>query len=454
MNRSILIVDDDSRIRVSLAEALGDGTTHVRTAEHAEAALSLLAESPADVVLTDVRMPGMGGLELLSLLRQRSPDTAVILMTAYQDLPTVATAMREGAVDFLVKPLDLHQLRRILDNVFADRRADADPGVATEQTTLETTSLIGRDSQMVEIFKAIGKVAGTPTNVIIRGESGTGKELIARAIHANSAHASEPFVAVDCTALPSTLLESELFGHVKGAFTGATSNRRGRFALAGDGTVFLDEIGDTSPEFQSKLLRVLQEREFFPVGAERPEHTNARVITATHRDLEQLVATDSFREDLYYRLRVVEIVVPPLRDRGEDVTLLAEHLISKASAVLGRRPPSLSPEATLRLLRHSWPGNVRELEHCLTRAVVMTTGSVIRPEDLGLQGGPLSGPTRLTSLGQAERAHVSGVLRAMHGHKSRAAEMLEISRPRLDRLIEKHGLGDLVGKGRRAAADA
>ena len=312
MNRSILIVDDDSRIRTSLAEALEDGTTNVRTAEHAEAALSLLADSPADVVLTDVRMPGIGGLELLTLLRERNPDTAVILMTAYQDLPTVATAMREGAVDFLVKPLDLHQLRRILDNVFADRRANADLGAAQEQATADTTTLIGRDPQMVEIFKAIGQVAGTPMSVIIRGESGTGKELIARAIHTNSAHASAPFVAVDCTALPATLLESELFGHVKGAFTGATSDRRGRFALAGDGTVFLDEIGDTSPEFQGKLLRVLQEREFYPVGAERPEHTNARVITATHRNLEHLVATDRFREDLYYRLRIVEIVVPPL----------------------------------------------------------------------------------------------------------------------------------------------
>ncbi len=453
MNRSILIVDDDSRIRTSLAEALEDGTTNVRTAEHAEAALSLLADSPADVVLTDVRMPGIGGLELLNLLRERNPDTAVILMTAYQDLPTVATAMREGAVDFLVKPLDLHQLRRILDTVFVDRRANADLGAATEQATADPISLIGRDPQMVEIFKAIGQVAGTPTNVIIRGESGTGKELIARAIHTNSAHASAPFVAVDCTALPATLLESELFGHVKGAFTGATSDRRGRFALAGDGTVFLDEIGDTSPEFQGKLLRVLQEREFYPVGAERPEHTKARVITATHRNLEHLVATDRFREDLYYRLRIVEIVVPPLRDRGEDVSLLAEHLISKASDVLGRRPPSLSPEARLLLLGHSWPGNVRELENCLTRAVVMTTGSVIRPEHLGLEGPP-SGPTRLTSLAQAERAHVAGVLHATDGHKSRAAEILEISRTRLDRLIEKHGLANLVGKTRHQTEES
>ena len=447
VTRSILIVDDDPRVRTSLSEALADGTTDVRTAERAEDALSLLADSPADVVLTDVRMPGIGGLELLNVLKQRSPNTAVVLMTAYQDLPTVATAMRDGAVDFLVKPLDLHQLRRILDNVFVDRRTDADLGASTGQATTDIISLIGRDPQMVEIFKTIGQVAGTPTNVIIRGESGTGKELIARAIHTNSAHASAPFVAVDCTALPATLLESELFGHVKGAFTGAAGDRRGRFALAGDGTIFLDEIGDTSPEFQGKLLRVLQEQEFYPVGAERPERTNARVIAATHRNLEHLMATDRFREDLYYRLRVVEIVVPPLRERGGDVSLLAEHLISKASDLLGRSSPSLSPEAMHLLLGHSWPGNVRELENCLTRAVVMTTGSVIRTEHLGLEGSP-SGPARLTSLEQAERTHLAGVLHATDGHKSRAAEILEISRPRLDRLIEKHGLTNLIGKTR------
>ena len=283
---------------------------------------------------------------------------------------------------------------------------------------------------------------------MIRGESGTGKELIARAIHANSEHASAPFVAVDCTALPATLLESELFGHVKGAFTGAAGDRRGRFALAGDGTIFLDEIGDTSLEFQGKLLRVLQEHEFYPVGAERPERTSARVIAATHRNLEHLVATDRFREDLYYRLRVVEIVVPPLRDRGEDISLIAEHLISKASSVLGRRSPSLSPEAMHLLLGHAWPGNVRELENCLTRAVVMATGSVIRPEHLGLGDSP-SGSGPVTSLALAECAHVARVLHTTGGHKSRAAEILEISRPRLDRLIDKHGLADLVGKTRR-----
>ncbi len=442
MKRSILIVDDDAWIRDSLTDALSRSGNEVRAAEHAEAALAALAESPADVVLTDVRMPGMDGLELLRLLRDRMPDVAVVLMTAYDDLPTVSTAMREGAADFLVKPLDLHQLRGVVDRVFEDRRARA----ATVQATAgqaeadRADRLIGHDAQMVEIFKVIGQVAASRTNVVIRGESGTGKELIARAIHSASPYAGEPFVPVNCTALPSTLLESELFGHVRGSFTGASSDRRGRFALAGRGTIFLDEIGDTSLDFQSKLLRVLQEHEYYPVGAERPERTEARVIAATHGDLERMVEAGEFREDLYYRLRVVEIVVPPLRDRRSDIPPLAEHLVRKASAAIGRSVPVLAPEARDALLRHPWPGNVRELENCLTRAVVLATGDVIRPEHLAL-GPPTAEPRRrLAKLEEIERDHVAYVLEVMRGNKSRAAEILGISRPRLVRLIKKYGL--------------
>ncbi|UCC84348.1 MAG: sigma-54-dependent Fis family transcriptional regulator [Gemmatimonadota bacterium] len=443
MERSLLIVDDDPRIRTSLARALGDERTEVRTAEDGERALALLDEESAGVVLADLKMPGMSGLDLLRLLRQRMPDVDVILMTAYEDLPTVAEAMREGAADFLVKPLDLHQLRRVLDRAFEDRAA-REAARWDESVPDVSDRLVGRDQHMVEIFKLVGQVAATRTNVVIRGESGTGKELIARAIHDASPFAAEPFVAVDCTALPSTLLESELFGHVRGAFTGATSDRRGRFALAGRGTVFLDEIGDTTPEFQSKLLRVLQEHEYYPVGAERAERTEARVIAATHQDLERLVAAGKFREDLYYRLRVVEIEVPPLRERMSDLQLLAEHFVAKAAAASGGRRPVLAAEPVDKLVQHSWPGNVRELENCLTRAAVLATGDVIRPEHVEL-GAPVgeSGP-RLTSLEEAERDHIARVLEATRGHKSRAAEILAISRPRLDRLIEKHDLGPLI----------
>jgi DNA-binding NtrC family response regulator len=441
MTRSLLIVDDDHRVRASLSRALGVNDLQVATAGSAEEALSLLGKTPPDVVLSDVRMAGLTGLELLTLLRERAPSIDVMLMTAFDDLPLVAAAMREGAVDFLVKPLDLHQLRRVLDRVFDDRAARARAAVRNPDVDSTGRRLVGRDPRMIDVFKIVGQVAPSRTNVVIRGESGTGKELVAEAIHASSPYASEPFVAVNCTALPSTLLESELFGHVRGSFTGATSDRRGRFAQAGRGTIFLDEIGDTSLEFQSKLLRVLQEREFFPVGADRAERSEARVIGATHRNLERLVAAGEFREDLYYRLRVVEIVMPPLRERIGDVVPLAEHLVRKVSEAQGRRAPTIAREAMDALLAHTWPGNVRELENCLTRAVVLASGDVIRPEHLALTlAASSSQPVRLTTLEQVERDHLAQVLGAVSGHKARAAKILGVSRPRLDRLMRKYGI--------------
>jgi DNA-binding NtrC family response regulator len=448
MSRSILIVDDDARILASLSQALAD-SGEVRAAESAESALASLAEAPSDVVLADLKMPGMDGIELLKLLRERSPEIDVLIMTAYDDLPTVAEAMREGASDFLVKPLDLHHLRRVLARVFEDRSVRTKPLSQARDTTDRAERggerMVGRDSAMVEIFKLIGQVASTRTTVVIRGESGTGKELVAREVHASSPYADEPFVAVNCTALPATLLESELFGHVKGAFTDAASDRKGRFALAGRGTIFLDEIGDTPPEFQAKLLRVLQEHEFYPVGAERPERAEARVIAATHRNLEEEIAARRFREDLYYRLRVVEILVPPLRDRMGDIPLLAEHLVRRAGEAVDRRGLVLAPESIESLLGYRWPGNVRELENCLTRAVVMATSEVIRPEHLQFGAPAASGveAESLTTLADVERAHVYRILQATGGHKSRSAEILGISRPRLDRLIQKFELEGL-----------
>ena len=445
MKRSILVVDDDARILASLSRALAREVDEVRTADSAGEALRALAESPAAIALVDLKMPGMDGLELLALLRERTPDLDVIMMTAYDDLPTVAAAMHGGAVDFLTKPLDLHSLNRLLDRVFEDQETRAAASSQRAPGGKEETRLVGRDPAMVEIFKVVGQVAGTRTNVVIRGESGTGKELVAREIHSCSPYAKEPFVAVNCMALPETLLESELFGHIRGSFTGATGNRKGRFALAGKGTIFLDEIGDTAPEFQAKLLRVLQEHEYYPVGAERSERSEARVITATHQNLEKLVAAGRFREDLYYRLRVVEIHIPPLRDRLGDVSVLAEYLVNKAATAVGKRQVSLAPETMRALLAYSWPGNVRELENCLTRAVVTATGDVVRPEHLALGTPPVPGRPRLTTLEDVEREQVAHVLRATKGHKSRTAEILGISRPRLDRLIKKHDLDDVVG---------
>jgi len=453
MLSSLLIVDDDPRIRASLARSLRSAAGTISVAASGEDALRSISESAPDVVLSDVRMPGIDGMELLRLLRKRAPGVDVILMTAFDDLPLVASAMNEGAVDFLVKPLDLHQLRRLLERVYEDRSARSRTlGRVTTVGTL-VPPLVGHDPRMVDIFKMVGQVAGSRTNVVIRGESGTGKELVARAIHDSSPYRAEPFVPVNCTALPTTLLESELFGHVKGAFTGATSDRKGRFAAAGRGSIFLDEIGDTTPDFQGKLLRVLQEREYYPVGADRPERMESRVIAATHRDLEALVATGSFREDLYYRLRVVEIQVPPLRDRLADIPLLAEHLIAKLARSLGRSPPILSREALDDLLTHRWPGNVRELENTLTRAAVLSSGDVIRKEHLGLTPlGAGSAPAlpRPATLEQIEREHLEQVWTATDHHKTRTAKILGVSRPRLDRLLQKYGLdeeGDGDGGG-------
>jgi two-component system response regulator AtoC len=442
MARRILVVDDDPSIRSSFTEVLADEETEVRTAASAEEALAAIDAQRPDLVLSDVRMPGLDGIELLRLLKERVPGTDVIIMTAYDDMPTAVAAMREGAFDFLPKPLDLEDLQRVLDRVFEDRRARERQRRAAEDAAsrYQLDQLVGRDPRMIEIYKLVGQLAANRASVLIRGETGTGKELIARAIHFNSPDAGEPFVPVNCTALPTTLLESELFGHVRGAFTGAVADRRGRFALAGHGTIFLDEIGDTSLEFQAKLLRVLEDHSFHPLGSDIAERSRARVIAATHRNLEELIGSSAFREDLYYRLRVVEITVPPLRERPGDLPQLAEHLVGRAAEELHRPTPLLSEDALKTLLAHDWPGNVRELENTLTRAVVVATGGVVRPEHLTLRPGRTEPAPDLMSLTELERRHVARVLAATEGHKSRAADILGVSRPRLNRLMEKYGL--------------
>lgn len=452
MSHQLLIVDDGDQIRTVLSEALESDTLSVRTAASGEAALEALSEGQADVVLADVRMPGMSGLEFLRVLKESDRRPSVILMTAYEDLPTVAAAMRDGAVEILIKPLDLIQLRntlrRVLDDLESTERGrkrgrkTTDPsGVAeTGDEVGAQSQLIGRDPSMIEVFKLVGQVAATDSTVLIRGESGTGKELVARSIHALSPQRERPFVAVNCTSIPETLLESELFGHVKGSFTGAVADRMGRFALAKEGTILLDEIGDTSPEFQAKLLRVLQDGEYYPVGADRPKSAKARILAATHQDLEELVERDEFRRDLYYRLRVIEIHLPPLRDRRQDIPLLIEHLAERRSRALGRRAPLISEESVALLAGQDWPGNVRELENCLEHAMVVAAGDVVRPEHLQVSGTndePRSAPL---SLEEAERAHIARVLNSTGGTKSRAASILGISRPRLDRLIQKYEL--------------
>ena len=412
-----------------------------------------------DVVVTDVRMEGMDGLELLTHLRQADPDLMVLVMTAHEDMQSAVTAMKEGALDYLVKPVDLDALELILQRAIRDRaiaaRARRKQEGAAKEDGVET--LIGRDPAMIGIYKLIGVLAQNRATVLIRGETGTGKERVARAIHAESPATGEPFLSVNCTALTDSLLESELFGHVRGAFTGAVSSRRGIFEMAGSGTVFLDEIGDTSADFQSKLLRVLQDGEYLPVGSEQVLHTEARIMAATHRPLEKLVEDGLFREDLYFRLRVVEMVVPPLRDRLSDVPPLVDYFLQRISRRLHQPVGVVTKEALQTLIQYPWPGNVRELENVLTRAVVLSRGGVIREDQVVLGGGfadgsnspegseaVLADPTSEGPMGDtlaaAEARHVQVILDRCGGNKPKTSRELGITRPRLDRMIEKHDL--------------
>jgi DNA-binding NtrC family response regulator len=454
MRPRILVVDDDAAIRETLHDHLASEGYDVAAAGSAEQALNRLADFDPALVISDVRMPGMTGIELTARVREARPDTHVLVITAHEDLDTAVGAMRAGAFDLLVKPLDLERIEMLVERCLHDRslrqRVQQQTDEAAEAYALPR--LVGRNPQMIEIYKTIGAVAPTRTPVLIRGETGTGKELIARAIHYNSDRAAEPFVAVNCTALPEALLESELFGHVRGAFTGATHDRRGRFELAGGGTLFLDEIGDTGPGFQAKLLRVLQEREFEPLGSERTRRTDARVVAATHRDLEEGVRDGSFREDLYFRLRVIELRVPPLRERRADIPLLARHLLDRIGAELHRRL-ELTRDVEDALRAYHWPGNVRELENALTRAAVLARGSSIALEHLALgdagahAGSPAAagaahaqaGPES-RSLAEVERGHIVAILQATGGNKRRTARVLRVTRPRLDRLIARHGI--------------
>lgn len=443
MPRSLLLVEDEPAVRRSISQSLRELGLEVHATDTAETALDLVEELEPDVVLSDVRLPGMDGIELLRLLRKTVPSVDVILITAYDDMATVARAMREGAFDFLVKPLDLAALTSVLERVFEDQRAreQARREIQAQADAHSLDALVGRDPSMIEVYKRVGQLAASRVTVLLRGETGTGKGLVARAIHFNSPDAEEPFIAVNCTALPESLLESELFGHIRGAFTGAVADRQGRFALAGRGTIFLDEVGDTSTEFQAKILHVLEDHEFQPVGADRPERTEARVIAGTHRDLQSLISRGQFRQDLYYRLRVVEVFLPALRNRVQDIPLLTSHFVRKLSAELHRPEPAIAEESFDLMLQHDWPGNVRELENCLARAMVLATGGVIRPEHLALGAQDMPSADGFPSLAQMEARHVAGALTAAEGNKTRAAELLGISKPRLYRSIEKYGLG-------------
>jgi DNA-binding NtrC family response regulator len=461
MSERVLVVDDDPSICETFEVHLGEQGYEVVAVQSAEEALNRIADFDPSLVIVDFKLPGMDGLEFLRRLTPApgSPGVpAAIVITAHQDMESAVEAMRQGAYDYLVKPLDLDQIDLLVRRCLRERRQTLDQSPADpEEDEAPVARIIGRDPRMVEIFKTIGRVAQTRATVLIRGETGTGKGAVARAIHDHSPAAELPFIAVNCSALTETLLQSELFGHVRGAFTGAVSNRKGRFEMAGSGTIFLDEIGDTTPAFQSKLLRVLEERTYYPVGAETPRMTDARVIAATHLPIEEALASGEFREDLYFRLRVVEIHVPPLRDRRGDIPALTRHLLVRIARELDKGLRGVADEAMMVLGAHDWPGNVRELQNCLRRAAVNAPGATIAADHIELEGrdagtgtkdggGAADDPRRgsegpdSVALEEIERAHVQRVLDESGGVKRRAAQILQISRPRLDRLIKKYGL--------------
>ncbi len=437
MSERILIVDDDTDALEVYRTRLVHGGYDVETAESAEQALARVGSFTPQLVVTDVRMDGMSGLELLERLREDMTGVDVVVMTGHEDMETAVAAMKAGAFDFLVKPVDPKALQALAERCFRERALGEEHGEPEspepdEEPEGEQTQglggrgpIIGKNARMIEIYKTIGVLSRNRATVLVRGETGTGKELIARAIHDHSAHAEDPFIAVNCTALTDTLLESELFGHVKGAFTGATVGRKGYFELAERGTIFLDEIGDTSPEFQTKLLRVLQERRFYPVGGEAHRTTEARVIAATHQPLEDLVRQGRFREDLYFRLKVVEIRVPPLRERMDDLEPLAEALLGRIRKETGRNVRRISDEAMRSLHAHSWPGNVRELDNALMRAAILARGTIIGPDHLVL-GDEGENVEDLTLASAVER-HVRRILERTGGNETAAADLLGIT---------------------------
>jgi len=441
------VVDDEPAQRELVGGFLRKQGFDVAEAPDGRTALERFRKEPFDLLLTDQRMPGLSGLELLEAARAVTPAVSMIIMTAYGTIETAVAAIKGGAADYLTKPLNLDELLHRIAQVRERQRLIMENRELREalQERHRVEGIIGESGRMQEVLSLVRRVAGSDATILIQGESGTGKELIARAIHYASPRAGAPLVSVNCAALPETLLESELFGHEKGAFTGAVAARKGRFELADGGSLFLDEIGDLPLHLQVKLLRVLQEREFERVGSSRPVAVNVRLLAATHRDLEALVRAGRFRDDLYYRINVVSISLPPLRERREDIPLLLDHFVEKFSRRNGKRIGGLTREAREALLRYDYPGNVRELENLVERAVILTRDEVIGLEDLPLgvkeREGETSGETSLTVLVEGlERRMIREALARADGVQTQAAEILGISERVLRYKLKKYGL--------------
>ena len=445
----IMVIEDDSLVSRTLLSHLKKRGFEVKGAENGEEGLSIFREFQPDLVLLDVKLPDMNGLDVLRKIKAEDQEAAVIIMTAFDDMRTTVEAVKAGAFEYLVKPLDNLEIDLTIDKALQMKALEEKVSYLLEekQKEYQIDNIIGRSPQMREVFKLIGLVANTRTNILIQGESGTGKELVAKAIHYNGPFRDEPFIVINCSAISDTLLESELFGHVRGAFTDAVNETRGKFEIAGKGTLFLDEIGDISSSLQSKLLRVIENKDFMKVGGEKVLKTEARIIAATNQNLKDLVPQGKFREDLYYRLKVVEINLPPLRERREDIPDLVAYLLEKINRDLKKNVRKVPPEVMDFLVNQPWKGNVRELENALIRAVILAKGDVVLKEYLPLETTPPASPEgqalltkELVPLWEIEKRYIQYVLEATKGSKSRASQILDISRPTLDKKIKDYDL--------------
>ena len=435
----LLIVDDELSVRDSLAKWFHEEGYEVGTAENANDALTRMAESHWDAALVDIKMRGTDGIELQRRMHEIDPELTVIMMTGYASVETAVTALKNGAYDYVTKPLDPDEIAHLVKKAIAHKRTEQE-NVRLRETVAEVArpeDMVGQSTAMTKVFDAIETVGPTDATVLITGESGTGKELVARAIHHASPRKFHPLVVIHCGALTETLLESELFGHEKGAFTGAQYRKKGKFEIAEGGTVFLDEIGDISLKTQTDLLRVLQEREIVRVGSNQPIKVDFRCVAATNKDLEKLIEEGKFRPDLFYRLNVFRIELPALRDRRDDIPALVNHFVSKFSQQMNKRINRVSPEAMNLLQQQSWVGNVRELENAVERAMVVAQEPEIRDQDFVFKSASPSGPPQ--SLDQMEKSHILRVLESCSFNQTRAAEILDIDRVTLHHKLKKYG---------------
>ena len=446
---SILVVDDEAIVRESLGAWFREDGCHVDTASSAREGLRLVADHDYDLALLDIKMPGMDGLELQARLAEAAPELTIILMTAYASVETAIKALKAGAYDYIVKPFDPDELSLLVKRAREHRTLHHENIRLKESIEVATggIKIVGRSPPMQRLLDLVSTVAPSDATVLIQGESGTGKELVAQAIHAASPRRFSPMLAVHCGALAEGLLESEFFGHEKGAFTGARFHHKGKFEQADGGTIFLDEIGDISPRVQVDLLRVLEEKVVTRVGGKRAIPVDFRVIAATNRDLEAMVADGSFREDLFYRLNVVKVAIPPLRERPEDIPLLAEHFLARFCKSMNQKPRTFSPEALEKLQAYGWPGNARELQNAIERAVVLGKPPTVQVEDLPHHVGTSTARPEPRTLAEAERAHIAAVLKEADGNVSKAARILAVDRSTLYAKMRKYGLERAVHGG-------